>query len=46
MLHTAGSSDIPSKEKIEPFLNKLLVKFQSAFYPYEEVSIDEMAVKL
>ena len=28
MLHTAGSSDTPSKEKIEPFLNKLLLKFQ------------------
>jgi hypothetical protein len=30
--------------KIEPFVNMLLQKFQSAFMPYQEIAIDEMIV--
>ena len=43
MLHASevGSEE---KEKIEPFLNSLVANFQAAFYPYEDVSIDEMVI--
>ena len=27
---------------IEPFLNKRVANFQAAYYPYQDVSIDEM----
>ena len=37
MLH-AGEAESESKEKIEPFTNK-------AFYPFQDVSIDEIVVK-
>lgn len=43
MLH-ASAVEAESKEKNEPFLNKLTQKFQAAFYPYENVSIDEMVI--
>lgn len=43
MLH-ASNVDSVSKEKIEPFLNNLLEKFQAAFYPFENMSIDEMVI--
>ena len=33
-----------AKEKIKPFLNKLLVQFQAAYYPFEELSLDEMVI--
>ena len=37
--------DNSKKSKIEPFLNLLLVKFQSAFYPGENLFLDEMVIK-
>ncbi len=43
MLH-ASDVDSVSKEKIEAFLNKLLGKFQEAYYPFCDVSIDEMVI--
>ena len=44
MLHTVSMEDEKAeKDKIEPFLNMLLVNFQGAFYPH--LSIDEMVVK-
>ena len=46
MLHAGAIGDDNSKKsKIEPFLNLLLVKFQSAFYPGENLSLDEMVIK-
>ncbi|KAK3791487.1 hypothetical protein RRG08_055512 [Elysia crispata] len=43
MLHC---SDTPaqSKEKIEPFVNSLLTTFQGAYYPFENLSLDEMVI--
>lgn len=43
MLH-ASDIDAQSKDKIEPFLNKLLGKFQEAFYPFQNLSLDEMVI--
>ncbi|GFO22529.1 PiggyBac transposable element-derived protein 4-like [Plakobranchus ocellatus] len=43
MLHV-GNPDTEGKEKIEPFINMILSNFQREFYPFEEVSIDEMVV--
>ena len=46
MLHaTTVEDEIEKKDKIEPFLNSLLTKFQDAFYPGQNLSIDEMVVK-
>ena len=46
MLHAVSIGDEQSKkEKIEPFLNMLISKFQSAFYPEKDLSLDEMVVK-
>ena len=46
LLHADAIGDDNSKKsKIEPFLNLLLVKFQSAFYPGENLSLDEMVIK-
>lgn len=43
MLHT-GDAASQSKEKIEPFLNLVISKSQEAFYPFKELSIDEMVI--
>ncbi|XP_005091357.1 piggyBac transposable element-derived protein 4 [Aplysia californica] len=43
MLH-AGDKDAEGKDKIEPFMNLLLGKFRGAFYPFQELSIDEMVI--
>ena len=43
MLH-AAQPDAQGKAKIEPFISALLGRFQAAFYPYENVSIDEMVI--
>ena len=43
MLH-ASKVGAESKEKIEPFLNKLTEKFQSAFYLCEDLAIDDMVI--
>ena len=43
MMH-ASEVDAVSKEKIEPFMNRVIKNFQAAFYPYEDVAIDEMVV--
>ena len=46
MLHVGSVGDEKAtKDKIEPFLNSLLKKFQDAFYPGKNLSIDEMVVK-
>ena len=46
MLHAGAIGDDNSKKsKIEPFLNLLLVKFQSAFYLGENLSLDGMVIK-
>ena len=34
-----------SKSKIEPFLNKLVTRFQEVYYPFQELLIDEMVIK-
>lgn len=34
-----------SKSKIEPFLNKLVTRFQEVYYPFQELLIDEMLIK-
>ena len=44
MLHV-GETDSNGKEKVEPFINELCKKFQDAFYPYQNLAIDEMVVK-
>ena len=43
MLHASDVESV-AKEKIEPFLNTLLEKFQVAFYPFIDVAIDEMVI--
>ena len=46
MMHASNVEDeIEKKDKIEPFLNKLLRRFQTAFYPGQNLSLDEMVVK-
>ena len=44
MLH-ASETGSESKAKIEPFMNELIGKFQAAFYPFENVAIDEMVIR-
>ena len=44
MIHV-GEIESIGKLKIEPFVNNMCRKFQEAFYPFENVSIDEMVVK-
>ena len=43
MLHVSAI-DSTSKDKIEPFINRLIEKFQQAFYPDKNVSVDEMVI--
>lgn len=46
MLHASFVDDeMKKKDKIEPFLNTLLQKFQAALYPEQNLSLDEMVVK-
>ena len=46
MLHVNSIRDEKSKkDKIEPFLNKLLQNFQRAYYPDKNLLLDEMVVK-
>ena len=45
MLHVAPSQESHAKEKIEPFMKNLIANYQKAFYPYEDVSVDEMVIK-
>ncbi|XP_005099007.1 piggyBac transposable element-derived protein 4 [Aplysia californica] len=44
MLHCAESAVADSKAKIEPFMNMLLMNFRTAFYPYQNLALDEMVV--
>lgn len=44
MMH-AGKVESQGKSKIEPFLNMLITEFQGAFYPYQDLSIDEMVIQ-
>ncbi|GFS02920.1 PiggyBac transposable element-derived protein 4 [Elysia marginata] len=43
ILHV-GAPNAEGKNKIEPFHNMLITKFNAAFTPYQYVSIDEMVV--
>ncbi|CAG5121162.1 unnamed protein product [Candidula unifasciata] len=43
MLHAAGD-EAEGKDKIEPFINLVLEKCRAAFYPYENLSLDEMVI--
>ena len=43
MLH-ASDPGAPGKPKIEPFVNTLTTNFQKHFYPYENLSLDEMVI--
>lgn len=43
MLH-AGDACAQKKEKIEPFMTLLIDNFKKAFYPFEDLSIDEMVI--
>ncbi|GFO02956.1 PiggyBac transposable element-derived protein 4 [Plakobranchus ocellatus] len=43
MLHV-GEPDSERKAKIEPFVNLLIDKYNNAFTPYENLSLDEMIV--
>lgn len=43
MLH-AADRDAQGAFKIEPFVNALIGKFQQAFYPFENICIDEMVI--
>lgn len=43
MLH-ASEPDARGNAKIEPFINSLVANYKSSFYPFENVSIDEMVV--
>ncbi|CAG5127870.1 unnamed protein product [Candidula unifasciata] len=43
MLH-ASEPNAEGQAKIEPFVKNLVTKFQSAFYPYENLSVDEMVI--
>ena len=42
-LHAAGR-DAEVREKVEPFINKVMNNSQDAFYPGKDMSIDEMVV--
>ncbi|BFZ21097.1 hypothetical protein BsWGS_24136 [Bradybaena similaris] len=43
MLHCSDSAS-ENKDKIEPYMNLLIENFNQAFYPYENLSIDEMVI--
>lgn len=43
MLHV-GEPEAAGKSKIEPFVEMLIEKFNNAFTPYQNVSIDEMII--
>ena len=43
VLH-AGDVDALGKAKIEPFIKQVILNFNSAFVPFEQVSIDEMVI--
>ena len=40
MLHVSDNDEKKAKDKIEPFMNKLIHQFQAAFYPFQDVSIE------
>ena len=44
MMNCAGTPDAVSKAKVEPFVDSLLLKFRAAFYPYKNLSLDEMVI--
>ena len=45
MLHVSDNNEKKAKDKIEPFMNELIHQFQSAFYLFQDVLIDEMVIK-
>ena len=44
MLHCSESAAASLKEKIEPFMEMLLLNYRSAFYPFQELALEEMVV--
>jgi hypothetical protein len=45
MLH-ASEPNAQGQAKIEPFVNNLVVQYQSAFYPFEKLSVDKMVIDM
>ena len=45
MLHVSENDEKKAKDKIELFMNELIHQFRAAFYPFQDVSIDEMVIK-
>ncbi|GFR57726.1 PiggyBac transposable element-derived protein 4 [Elysia marginata] len=43
MLH-CSATEAESVQKIAPFMNSLLKNFQAAFYPWQNLSLDEMVI--
>ena len=43
MLHV-GNKDSEGKEKIEPFLNDLVTNFNKVYYPFQNLSLNEMVI--
>ena len=43
MLHS-GDPKAEGKDKVEPFIELLLKKFREAFYPWQQLSLDEMII--
>ena len=39
-----AETEAQSIKKIQPFLNSAVAKFQSVFYPWQNLSIDEMVI--
>ena len=44
-VNSAEDEEATKKQKIDPFLNLLLQKFQNAFYSGQDLSLDAMVVK-
>lgn len=40
----ASAVDAEGKAKVEPFINKVIANFQLAFYPFQNLSLDEMVI--
>ena len=44
MLHCSDDNNAVSKEKVEPFVEVLLKNYREAFYPFQDLSLDEMVI--
>ena len=45
MVHLSDNDKKKANDKIEPFMNELIHQFQATFYPFQDVSIDEVVTK-